>query len=291
MNDAEVTQLLEVVRSFWPHSNLGDDPDTALEMWLAVLGDLPAAEVQAALVQLARSGREHAPPVGVIAHAVDQARQAPAPSFEDAMAILGKHYQCLPYRPSGTNPPEDLPVALENLTRAGVPEPVLRLVAALGVYAIRNMPDGSQHPLDPNQRAQRRDAARTYTHEVLPDLKSVPTPGLALRRAVAQFGQPDPSRLIDVARLERRRLERRRQPAALPAPEAEDGPTPEEVEAMLRRTREGISATRADRARAEREQRQREDEEVRQAAAELAEHAARRRAEREQADPEPPQAA
>lgn len=269
MTPAETSALLAMVRMRWPHSNIDADPRALHRMWHLELADYDGREVEAAVRKVGR-GREHAPTLDVILAELDANREGDAPSFEDAMATLSRYSWCLPYTSSGVNPPDDLVVALDALDRAGAPEIVSRLVAAIGVYGLRMLPDGSRYPLDPNERAQRRDAAQTYRHGVMPEWQADPTRGLALAKAVKRLGPvPDDRRI---------RPPRRR--PALPAPEpvAPDDEIvgPDAVRELLtaqRREREEYQRQQREHLEAQRE---REAEEMAAAEAELVERVRRR---------------
>lgn len=73
MTKPDLLRLLDRLGRLWPQSGLSDastvDPRT-LDLWYELLGPLPVAAVRTALDELARSGREFAPPPGVVwAHA------------------------------------------------------------------------------------------------------------------------------------------------------------------------------------------------------------------------------
>lgn len=73
----DTARVLAIVSAAWPHSVTGSPRQTA-QTWHAILGDVPTPEVEAAVKELVASGREHAPPVGVIlATAVDRAASVP----------------------------------------------------------------------------------------------------------------------------------------------------------------------------------------------------------------------
>lgn len=181
MNEGDEWDVLSLVRMLWPHSTLGSDSEAVAALWAAELKPYAAEAVGAAIRELSRQGREHAPPLGVIIQAVETEAQDPPPSFEEVVAFISRHAaRCLPY--GERNTPEDTLTAIENLTRAGAHEAILRFVAEQGVYAVRTMPDGSLYPLDMNQQADRRDKAREYRSRTLEGWRADPTPGLALAR-------------------------------------------------------------------------------------------------------------
>lgn len=69
MKESEVIKLVTIAQALWPNWRAPSEPDTfrlAVEAWGAILGDVPAPLALAALHSLATSGREFAPPVGLI---------------------------------------------------------------------------------------------------------------------------------------------------------------------------------------------------------------------------------
>ena len=184
MTREEVADLLEVADKLWSHSNLvTGDLEQTIKTWHAVLEPLPASVVQDALVDMARTGREHAPGPGVV-FATARLRSGPAPlSFDDMQKWLSRHMSFLPYVHEGDA--HDTTLAIEILDRHGAHEATLRFVVQHGIEAIRRMPDPTLHPLDPGQQADRRDYARWYRQRTVPEWESDPTPGLALARSQA----------------------------------------------------------------------------------------------------------
>lgn len=86
MTRGEVVQTMAVVRQSWPHSDIDrGDPAAALELWFAVLRGVEFMEAEAAIYELLASGREHAPPVGVIVKTVARRRDA-SPDWDEAWA-------------------------------------------------------------------------------------------------------------------------------------------------------------------------------------------------------------
>jgi hypothetical protein len=184
MTGDEVLDTLSMVRLWWPHSDVdGGDPAAAARAWHAVLEPYHRDDVEATLRRLLASGREHAPTVGVVVSEVERARQGDPPSFDEAQAFIARNVRALPYSPTGHHSQSDTVEAIAALAERGAHEVVLRLVASLGLYAIRHMPDPTLQPLDLNQRATRRDHEREYRHRVVSDWREDPTPGLALARA------------------------------------------------------------------------------------------------------------
>jgi hypothetical protein len=180
----EVLDTLSVVRLWWPHSDVdGGDPASAAKAWHAMLEPYDRDEVEAIIRRLSASGREHAPTVGVVASEVERERQGEPPSFDEAQAFIARNVRALPYSATGYHSQADTVEAISALAARGAHEVVLRLVASLGLYAVRHMPDPSLQPLDLNQRATRRDHERAYRHQVVTDWRNDPTPGLALARA------------------------------------------------------------------------------------------------------------
>jgi hypothetical protein len=180
----EVLDTLSMVRLWWPHSDVdGGDPAAAARAWHAVLAPYAQDEVEMVLRRLLASGREHAPTVGVVVSEAERARQGDPPSFDDAQAFIARNARVLPYSASGHHSEADTVEAISALAARGAHEVVLRLVASLGLAAVRRMPDPSMQPLDLNQRGQRRDLERAFRHEVVAGWREDPTPGLALARA------------------------------------------------------------------------------------------------------------
>jgi hypothetical protein len=275
----EIADIVTMVKLWWPHSTVGMDAASLIEAWHAALADYDRGEIEVAVRHELRTGREHAPAVGVIAHRIELGRQGPAPSGEDAQRWLARHARLLPYRPVGQSA-EDTVEALEQLAAAGAHEAVLRFVASHGCYAIRNMPDPERFSLDANQVANRRDMLRDYQQRVVPDWEADPTPGMALMRACRSVGI-DPAERRQVQASAWPVLTRRDRPRQLPAPEVEaddDGELvdPKDVLDMFRRT--AVANRMARRQAGEAAARLAEEERAELAAAEreLAEHARRR---------------
>lgn len=216
---------MAIVRTLWPHSVLGPDPEVALATWEAMLADATAAEVSDALHKLAADGREHAPPVGVIAHAVAVARQSVAPGFDDfgeiKMRTLGRAMAHDLYRPNGRFSPEDTALAVAIMQAHGVHEAVLRFVVEQGLRAFVVMPHGDMHALDPGQSADSRDFARHYRNVTVPGWQRDPRGGVALDRACRAIGA-DPADVLAEARATVERLRPVPARPALPAPEDDD---------------------------------------------------------------------
>lgn len=82
MNRQEAAQIVAGVRVLWPHSNLGS-PAEAIAAWHGLLEQFPVRAVELAVRELAASGREHAPPPGVVLRAVAD-RETDLPTWEDA---------------------------------------------------------------------------------------------------------------------------------------------------------------------------------------------------------------
>ena len=69
MKKSEIVKLILATGTMWPHWKAPEQPDTldlAVGTWHVVLEDIPEGLAFAALHSLAASGREFAPPVGVI---------------------------------------------------------------------------------------------------------------------------------------------------------------------------------------------------------------------------------
>lgn len=268
MTTSETSLVLEVVRLFWPHSNLGDDPRRVLVVWSELLAPFERRTVEVAVRQLAESGREHAPPPGVVVAAVRQREALPAPSFDDMQLWLHRHVRCLPYHDHGDRA---FVAALESLAAHGAHEAVLRFVLDKGVTTARRAPDPSWHGLDAGALADRRDLARFYENVTLAGWRRDPTAGRALERAREHYGAADPALVVTphsrtVDREDRREL---------------DGPpaTPEQVQAAVLAARKALTMGRVARDRREAKARAllaERDAETRAAERELAEHAAAR---------------
>lgn len=193
MTKRETANVVSMVRLSWPHSTLGDSPTEIHATWHDELRDLTSTAVELAVQRLRRSGREHAPPIGVIVQTARLLAAGDPIGFDDMQRLLDRHSRCLPYRPQGQHPGDTI-VALERLAAAGVPEIALRFVQQEGVFAVRFMPDPASYALDANQLADRRDKARAYRDRTIPDWRSDPSPGLALRRAQAALNVPSGDR-------------------------------------------------------------------------------------------------
>ena len=74
--------MLAVVRMMWPHSNLGDDAVAIVGLWHSLLERFDAGDVEAAVRELAASGREHAPPVGLVVKTLAE-RATDAPEWDE----------------------------------------------------------------------------------------------------------------------------------------------------------------------------------------------------------------
>jgi hypothetical protein len=290
----ETLDLLAVLRERWPHAKVAASSATLggeVDEWYADLKDLPVEDCMGVLRQM---NRQYPPTPRELASAVREALDGPPPSFEALMALHNspEFRGCLPYRPEA-NPASDISVALENLTRCGAPEILLRLVASFSVQELRMLPDGGMWPLDLNQRAVRRDAARAYADRVVPDYLDNPTPGLALRRAVARYGPPDPALLLhpDEQQLRARQREqfvqRRNAPALSPAADDDDGEfvNPDQVRALLKQTGQSIAAELMQASRERRAVEQKLEAERQAALDELEEMRRRREAEAVVDDP------
>jgi hypothetical protein len=78
----QTANIVAMVRVLWPHSPLGDDPAVVLRLWRAMLGQLDAVEVEAALKEYAAAGERHAPAPGVILNMVAK-RQTDLPEWDE----------------------------------------------------------------------------------------------------------------------------------------------------------------------------------------------------------------
>jgi hypothetical protein len=269
--DRELTGVMAYVNLRWPHRPVNNE---AFAAWREDLAGVEVAAAHAAVVRLARSGREFPPTSGTVLNEIRRAEQALPPSFEDMMRWLSRNMWRLPYAADD----RAMVQALEALTYSGAHEAICRFVEQEGVYAVRMTPDPSMHPLDPNQLADRRDKARAYRDRTLPNWQADPTPGLALRRVRDREAlTADDGRAAVGTRGLRR----------LPAPEAPEEAIPEvaaeDVPAMIEQAKADMARRQLRRQLegAERErQRQGEDKATRVAEAELAEHRQRRDDER-----------
>jgi hypothetical protein len=92
-----------VVRGLWPHSNIDQGrPHHTARLWHSMLSDCDQASVEAAVKEQAASGREHAPPVGVIVRMVAE-RAADAPDWDEVQVEVLRAVRS--YRPPpGPNP-------------------------------------------------------------------------------------------------------------------------------------------------------------------------------------------
>lgn len=107
MTPAEVSNVLAMVRMLWPHSNLGDDPKAVAAVWHSMLVKTEAADVEATVRELAQTGREHAPPVGVIVSRLAE-RQTDAPDWDEAWEEIDRlKWRFHPAFPDRSVPPAD----------------------------------------------------------------------------------------------------------------------------------------------------------------------------------------
>lgn len=195
MTGAEIARLLGRVQARWPHAKL--DLDVA-DAWAEDLAGVPFDQAAAEVRAYALEGNRYAPGSAEIAARLIRRAQGEAPSFEDAVRLVAqRHRRALPYNPEGRYTPADTAAAIRALASLGVHEAVLRFVQQQGLRAVLFCPDGSMHPLDPNQQADRRDIARSYRDGAMVDWQRDPQPGLAAERA---------QRTLDADRRERRQL-------------------------------------------------------------------------------------
>jgi hypothetical protein len=111
VNRNEAAALLSAVAALWPHSNLGPDPEVTVSLWAELLSAVDLAEATEAVKELAVSGREHAPPPGVVLRtAVERAEDVPAwgEAWEEIVRLLRRRGTY--WGPGGTPgaPPEDV---------------------------------------------------------------------------------------------------------------------------------------------------------------------------------------
>jgi hypothetical protein len=270
----EVSQVMAIVRTLWPHSAMGPDPEAAVVTWRTMLADATVAEVADALHKLAADGREHAPPVGVIAHAVALGRQSGPIGFDDIDVTKWLPTRVLLhggiYSPDGHYSTETAAKAIAVMSVNGCHEAVLRFVAERGLRAVLTMPHGDRYALDPNQMADRRDLARHYRDVSVPGWMRDPRPGLALERACRAI-DADPAVVLGAARELCARLEPVTVRHALPPADPEDGPTID-PKALMNQWKADRAKAQARRDAEAAERRAVESEAQRAALAELAEH-------------------
>lgn len=78
MTASEVTKLVAVVNLLWPHSRIGDDLQGTVAVWQEMLGDQSYSDAEKAIQGIAASGRNQAPPVGVVlATIIDRSTRLP----------------------------------------------------------------------------------------------------------------------------------------------------------------------------------------------------------------------
>jgi hypothetical protein len=189
MTRRDVLGVLGVVRRAWPHSDIdAGDPEGNARLWHAALKDYERDEVEAAITRMAVGGREHAPIVGVVAHAIEMERQGPPPPFDAVGDAMMRAQRVLPYDPWGRYSPADTARAVAVLAARGVHEAVLRFVQERGLRAVVTMPWDDREPLDQNQSADHRDMARHYRDVTVPGWRERPQSGLALERACRTAG-------------------------------------------------------------------------------------------------------
>lgn len=81
MNPEQIGKVLKLVKAAWPHSTLGDPADST-RVWRALLEKFTPEQIADALKELAASGREHAPPAGVVLRTIVD-RATAAPDFDE----------------------------------------------------------------------------------------------------------------------------------------------------------------------------------------------------------------
>ena len=93
MKKTEVLKLVTVTKTLWPNwkgADTADELALAVDTWQAILDDIPTDLALAAVRSLATSGREFAPPVGVIrqkaVQLVSAATGGNAPDVDEAWA-------------------------------------------------------------------------------------------------------------------------------------------------------------------------------------------------------------
>lgn len=83
MTRDDVAAVLALIRMTWPHSNIGDNADQIIGLWHSFLAPLDRQDVEEAVRELVATGREYAPPVGVVVKTVAD-RQVDAPGWDAA---------------------------------------------------------------------------------------------------------------------------------------------------------------------------------------------------------------
>lgn len=89
MTVQETAMVLEGVRVLWPHSKLGDNPELVLRTWQRLLRDIDYGEVEAAISELAASGREQAPLPGIVLKTVGE-RRIDSPDWDEAWLCIDR---------------------------------------------------------------------------------------------------------------------------------------------------------------------------------------------------------
>lgn len=89
MTREQTGQVLAIVRMVWPHSNLGGDAGQVVGLWHSFLESFAMDDIEGAVRELAASGREHAPPVGVVAQTA-AARASDLPEWDQAWAEVDR---------------------------------------------------------------------------------------------------------------------------------------------------------------------------------------------------------
>jgi hypothetical protein len=184
----DVVEILAVVREIWPHSKvIADDPRTTTKVWHGLLRNFDRQDVEEAIMDMATAGREHAPPVGVIAHAVALKSAGEAPDLDEGLRMLLRKAHSV-YDPEASFTASHTAEAIRLGQEGGVHEAVLRFVAERGYRAVWALPDPSRGGLNMSQEADRRDLLRHYRDTTLPGWRANPTRGLALERAERAAG-------------------------------------------------------------------------------------------------------
>lgn len=89
MTVEETALVLEGIRVLWPHSKLGDNPEIVLRTWHHLLRGVDRGEAEAAISELAATGREHAPLPGVVLKTVGE-RRIDSPDWDEAWVCISK---------------------------------------------------------------------------------------------------------------------------------------------------------------------------------------------------------
>jgi len=87
VNTEQVTRIVSLVRTLYPHQRLDENPQNVVDAWSVVVADLEFDETRAAVIQQARSGANWCSP-GDIRKRVARLRDVLAPNVDDVMRDL-----------------------------------------------------------------------------------------------------------------------------------------------------------------------------------------------------------